>query len=145
MSNKNRVRRPAGVLVLTTLASLGAAAVGVTVAAGPAQARCYEVGNPEAVNIVIGGVVVGREEAQSTESCNANGVYYGRIRDTRTDGSCVRVRYLNAGTWSTQGTSCDSAGYRYTFNDRNGDLNSYFRGQLSATGAQSADYFSVGY
>lgn len=145
MSITTRVRRLAGVVIVTTMASLAAAVVGVTAAAGPAQAVCDEVHNPTAINIVVGGVVVGREEAQSTETCGANNVYFGRIKDTRTDGSCLSVRYRDAGVTSTQATSCDSAGTRYTFNDRNGDLYSYFRGQLTATGAQSQEYLNVGY
>jgi len=145
LSTKTRGRGRAGVVALTTLASLGATAIGVTVAAGPAQARCYEVGNPNSINISVGGRVVGREEPQSTETCSGNKVYYGRIKDTLTDGSCVRVRYLDAGTWSTQGTSCDSAGYRYTFTDRNNDVLSYFVGQLSESGANSQQYLNVGY
>ncbi|WP_229072741.1 hypothetical protein [Actinoplanes sp. DH11] len=68
-----------------------------------------------------------------------------RIKDTVSDGSCVRIRYLDAGTWSTQATSCDSAGYSYTFNDRNGSPASYFVGQLTASGAQTGQYLNVGY
>jgi hypothetical protein len=132
----------AATLALTTL---GVTVLSVTVAGSPAQARCYEVGNPQNINLYIGSTLIGREEYRSPETCTGNNVYYGRIKDTVTDGSCIRIRYLDAGTWSTQATSCDSAGYQYTFNDRNNSPSSYFVGVLTSSGASSGQYLNVGY
>ncbi|GAB3944265.1 hypothetical protein [Micromonospora vulcania] len=111
----------------------------------PAQAKCVE--SPQQQRISIGGRVVGIEEAQSTETCEGNGVYYGRIRDTYSDGSCVAVLYYDPGLVGTFGTSCDSAGYRYTYRDTRGDSiwDSNFRGKLTSTGALSPEYLNVGY
>jgi hypothetical protein len=131
--------------ILTALAVMASSLVGVTALAAPAQAACYETNYGAPVEVYIGGVKRGVEEKRSPETCNRNKVYYGKIRDTYTDGSCVSVRYYDPGYVGTQGTSCDSAGYNYTFWDQTNDDVSTFRGQLTATGALSGEYWNLAY
>ncbi|RLP92090.1 MULTISPECIES: hypothetical protein [unclassified Micromonospora] len=125
---------------LVALAMTAVPLAGVTVAASPAQAVCYETNYSASVSVYIGGVKRGVENTRSPETCNRNGVYYGKISDTYTDGSCLSIRYYDPSYVGTQGTSCDSAGYNYTFWDQNGDTIAGFRGQLVSTGALSPLY-----
>ncbi|MEH1167531.1 hypothetical protein V6V47_19310 [Micromonospora sp. CPCC 205539] len=141
MAPVSRTRRT---VALVGSAALVGSLLTVGFTAGPAQAKCVE--SPQQQQISIGGRVVGIEEAQSSETCEGNGVYYGRIRDTYSDGSCVAVLYYDPSLIGTFATSCDSAGYRYTYRDTHGSrYSSYFRGKLTATGALSGEYLNVGY
>lgn len=108
--------------------------------AAPAQAACFETGYHSNVSIYIGGVRRGVESTRSPETCNRNGVYYGKIADTYTDGSCLSIQFFDPETVyvGTQGTSCDSAGYNFTFWDQTGDVEAYFRGRLTAFGTVSS-------
>ncbi|MFC3500987.1 hypothetical protein ACFOOK_08430 [Micromonospora krabiensis] len=130
---------------VAALALTAGGIVAVQAVAAPAQAGCYESNYGSPVQVYIGGVKRGVEQLRSPETCNRNGVYYGKISDTYTDGSCLSIRYYDPSYVGTQGTSCDSAGYNYTFWDQNGNVWADFRGQLTATGALSTNYYNGAY
>jgi hypothetical protein len=125
-------------VVLAVLPMLATSVAVVSLSASSAQASC--VLGPYTQSIYIGGIKRGVEEVRSSTTCNADGVYLGRVRDTHTDGSCLSVRYYDPDFVGTMATSCDSAGYGYTFWDQDGDKYAEFRGRLTATGSLSPYY-----
>lgn len=110
------IRRPTTLLVRMVVVSL-LAVVGWFVPAqfAPAVAHAWCWGDFASTSNV------GFAAEDARESCNDNGVYYGRIRDIREDGSCVYVRFRDGSYSGIQGVSCDSAGYNYAFWDQTGN------------------------
>lgn len=114
--------RPRWRAASAALALLATTLVTLTVSAAPAQASCagYQVER----TIWVGSA--GAEATQvspNNESCTRNRVYYGRVYDAVTDGSCVYAKFQDPiGTHFTQGIACTTGGWsNFTFWDQTGD------------------------
>lgn len=117
-----RVSRVVAVLVL----SLSAWVVQDQAAARSAHAVCLQAGWPaQEYWMTKSGAFYAVEDAR--ESCNSNKQYVGWVADIMTDGSCVYAQYHDGSYTGVQGQSCDSAGFRYRFNDQTGDTSAVYR------------------
>jgi hypothetical protein len=117
---RTRGRRLSAALAVLTL--VASSLVGVVVTSSAAQASCAGSG----VRRVIA-TSFGQEDARRsgsvTESCGGNGVYYGRVYDAVTDGSCVYAKFQDpVGRYYTNGVACTTGAWsNFTFWDQTGD------------------------
>jgi hypothetical protein len=93
----------------------------------PAEARCKGVDTPVYSWFAYGGGVAA-SETPGTGTCNNNNIYSGTLKDTRADGLCVYVLFMEAGhPWVTASTRVCGNGNTGTFQweDVNGNHQAY--------------------
>ena len=121
---------------MVMLTALALAIVGLAFTTPSAKADCFN-SSPETVFGAFG------QEAAWETTCDGDGFYRGKIRDTLTDGSCVWVVYHDGAYTGTQGQACSSEWVTYRFWDQTGDSSATF--QLCRRQGCSEFYGNFGY
>jgi hypothetical protein len=108
---------------LVAVAALSAGLAVATVQAPAAGAYCY---NWDWTWIFHNW---GLEQSQNSTTCNADGIYAGKVRDGVDDGSCVWVQFIEWGTGTyTQQTSCSTTSWsNYLWYDQTGNTDALIR------------------
>lgn len=61
----------------------------------------------------------GKESSAWSSTCDSDNNYYGKVYDTKTDGSCVWIQSFVNGAWQVSPNSCNSSGTQYNYWDSN--------------------------
>lgn len=102
------------VLVFMILAAFVASLT--VVSNSPAEAYCYGEGVRQSASWGIHGT----ESYQSSESCNDDGSYYGKYRDSSTpNGSCMWIKYVDDNVYKTTSSNCGTTYKNYSYWDSN--------------------------